>query len=176
MEAELRLIEKYGTPFECRARKVSVDVRWRNCGRKMEIVSLECAAWYSSSAIYRHMIILPLPEHHRRTSGRIELTPRVVLIFQYSLLTIYNTFILEPLGLPVFQPSPNPCFPILAAARKSPAESDSAECSTEFQYECIGVLSQTYQYWNSVLQSAESDSAVQVPAAASIGKQGFGDV
>ena len=27
------------------------------------------------------MIILPLPEHHRRTSGRIELTPRVVLIF-----------------------------------------------------------------------------------------------
>ena len=25
-----------------------------------------------SSAIYRHMIILPLPEHHRRTSGRIE--------------------------------------------------------------------------------------------------------
>ena len=37
----------------------------------------------TSSAIYRHMItcILPLPEHHRRTSGRIELTPRVVLIF-----------------------------------------------------------------------------------------------
>ena len=25
------------------------------------------------------MIILPLPEHHRRTSGRIELTPRVVV-------------------------------------------------------------------------------------------------
>ena len=34
----------------------------------------------------------------------------------------------------VFQPSPNPCFPVLAAARKSAAESDSADCSTEFQY------------------------------------------
>ena len=43
-------------------------------------------------------------------------------------------------------------------------------------YECIGVLSQTYQYWNSVLQSAESDSAGDFRAAASIGKQGFGDV
>ena len=86
------------------------------------------------------------------------------------------TFVLEPLGLPVFQTSPNLCFPILAAARKSAAESDSADCSTEFQCECIGVLSQTYQYWNSVLQSAESDSAGDFRAAASIGKQGFGDV
>ena len=81
----------------------------------------------------------------------------------------------EPLGLPVFQPSPNPCFPILAAARTCPAESDSAEYSTEFQYKCIGVLSQTYQYWNSALHSAESDSAADFRAAASIGKQGFGD-
>ena len=83
----------------------------------------------------------------------------------------------RPWGLPVFhfQPSPNPCFPVLAAARKSAAESDSAECSNEFQYECIGVLSQTYQYWNSVLQSAELDSAADFRAAASIGKQGFGD-
>ena len=40
----------------------------------------------------------------------------------------------------------------------------------------LGVLSQTYQYWNSVLQSAESDSAGDFRAAASIGKQGFGDV
>ena len=37
MEAELHLIENYGTAFECRAREVSVDARWRNCGRKMEI-------------------------------------------------------------------------------------------------------------------------------------------
>eukprot|EP01043_Picozoa_sp_COSAG02_P091385 COSAG02_NODE_28114_length_596_cov_0.720322_1_plen_30_part_01 len=28
----------------------------------------------------------------------------------------------EPLCLPVFQASPNPCFPVLAAARKSAAE------------------------------------------------------
>ena len=41
------LMEKYGTAFECRARKVSVDVRWRNCGRRMEIVVVGCAAWYS---------------------------------------------------------------------------------------------------------------------------------
>ena len=43
MEAELRLMKNYGTAFECRARKVSVDVRWRNCGRKMEIVVPGCA-------------------------------------------------------------------------------------------------------------------------------------
>ena len=58
----------------------------------------------------------------------------------------------EPLGLPVFQPSPNPCFPVLAALRKSAAESASADCSTEFQYKCIGVLSQPtsmgIQYYN----------------------------
>ena len=53
----------------------------------------------------------------------------------------------------MFQPSPNPCFPVLAALRKSAAESSSADCSTEFQYKCIGVLSQTYQYGNSVLPS-----------------------
>ena len=48
MEAQLRLMKNYGTAFECRARKVSVDVRWRNCGRKMEIVVVGCAAWYST--------------------------------------------------------------------------------------------------------------------------------
>ena len=32
-----------------------------------------------------------------------------------------------------------------------------------------------HSYWNSVLHSAELDSAAQVPAAASTGKQGFGD-
>ena len=52
----------------------------------------------------------------------------------------------------------------------------SADCSTEFQCKCIGVLSQTHQHWNSVLQSAELDSAADFRAAASIGKQGFGDV
>ena len=49
MEAELHLMKNYGTAFECRARKVSVDVRWRNCGRKMEIVYGTCAEWYSMS-------------------------------------------------------------------------------------------------------------------------------
>ena len=47
-EAELHLIENYGTAFECRAREVSVDVRWRNCGRKMKIFVPGCADWYSS--------------------------------------------------------------------------------------------------------------------------------
>ena len=53
----------------------------------------------------------------------------------------------------------------------------SPDCSTEFRCKCIGVLSQTYQYWNSVLhvQSAELDSAAYFRAAASTGKQGFGD-
>ena len=54
MEAELRLMKNYGTAFECRARKVSVDVRWRNCGRKMEIVVVGCAAWYST-VLYKYM-------------------------------------------------------------------------------------------------------------------------
>eukprot|EP01043_Picozoa_sp_COSAG02_P017602 COSAG02_NODE_801_length_17030_cov_150.308428_6_plen_183_part_00 len=49
-------------------------------------------------------------------------------------LSIGYMFMVEPLCLPVFQASPNPCFPVLAAARKSAAESSSAECSTEFQY------------------------------------------
>ena len=41
-----------------------------------------------------------------------------------------GTFGLEPLGLLVFQPSPNPCFPVMAALRKSAAESSSADCSS----------------------------------------------
>ena len=56
MEAELRLMKKYGAAFECRARKVSVDVRWRNCGRKMEIVVVGCAAWYST-VITRRLVL-----------------------------------------------------------------------------------------------------------------------
>ena len=49
MEAELHLMKTYGTAFECRAREVSVDVRWRNCRRKLgiRIVVPGCAAWYS---------------------------------------------------------------------------------------------------------------------------------
>ena len=51
-KAELHLLKRYGTAFECRARKVFVDVRWRNCGRKLEIVvvDLGCAAWYCENA------------------------------------------------------------------------------------------------------------------------------
>jgi hypothetical protein len=48
-KAELHLLKTYGTAFECRAQEVSVDVRWRFCGRKMEI--FVAAAWYSSSTI-----------------------------------------------------------------------------------------------------------------------------
>ena len=47
MEAELHLLKNHGTAFECRARKVSVGVRWRKCGRKMEIRSPGCAVGYS---------------------------------------------------------------------------------------------------------------------------------
>ena len=47
-KAELHLMKTYGTAFECRAQEVSVDVRWRNCGRKMEIFVGGCAAWYST--------------------------------------------------------------------------------------------------------------------------------
>ena len=43
MEAGLHLIENYGTPLECRARELSIDVRWRNCRRKMGIVVVGCA-------------------------------------------------------------------------------------------------------------------------------------
>ena len=48
MEAELHLMKNYGTAFECRARKVSVGVRWRKCGRKMEISIPRCAVSYST--------------------------------------------------------------------------------------------------------------------------------
>ena len=43
-------VANYGTctPFECRAREVSIDVRWRNCRRKMGIVVVGCAEWYST--------------------------------------------------------------------------------------------------------------------------------
>ena len=54
-KAELHQIKSYGTAFECRARKVSVDVRCRNCGRKLEIVVVGCAAWYSRSNLHTHV-------------------------------------------------------------------------------------------------------------------------
>ena len=58
MEAELHLMTNYGTAFECRARKVSVGVRWRKCGRKMEICSPGCAVQYSTIT----SLVFPSPE------------------------------------------------------------------------------------------------------------------
>ena len=59
IEAELHLIENYGTAFECRAREVSVDVRWRNCRRKLEIVVPGCAEWYSTAVLDLVQAIAP---------------------------------------------------------------------------------------------------------------------
>ena len=57
-KAELQLMKKHGTAFECLARKVSIDVRCRNCRRKMEIVEVRCADQYSK-------VWIDLPDHRK---------------------------------------------------------------------------------------------------------------
>jgi hypothetical protein len=47
MEAELHLMKNYGTAFECRAREVSIDGRYRNYRRKLHFRSPGCAVGYS---------------------------------------------------------------------------------------------------------------------------------
>ena len=52
--------------------EVSVDVRWRNCGRKMEIVVPGCAAWYSTMIVPRWRTYSLVPGSRLWTSPSVD--------------------------------------------------------------------------------------------------------